>query len=172
MFLQRYKIKWKVKREKRKICFRAVFFSQLFRIFGRKSNLSLFKGSSEDWVKSGLRTRDCSQFHVLHQIAFKELLTQSHQPFYDPSSNAKVIHFFESTKLSAIFYVQKLILLKPSYNAVTQSNQSRGFVQTCFKCSGQWLWNTDDIHYSYSSITCHTCSKHQNLQWSLQTRSQ
>ena len=63
---------------------------ELFYNFGRKSNLSLFKGSSRDWEKSGLRIRDRSQFHVLHQIAFKELPTMSHQPFNDSLSGAKV----------------------------------------------------------------------------------
>ena len=37
----------------------------LFRNFGRKSNLSLYKGSLRDWEKSGLRIRDLSNFLIL-----------------------------------------------------------------------------------------------------------
>ena len=49
--------------------------------FGKKSNSSLYKGSSEDWEKSGLRFGNCSQFYVLLRIAFNEHPTLSHQPF-------------------------------------------------------------------------------------------
>ena len=52
-------------------------------IFDRKSNLSLYKGSSGGLGKCrGLRFGDRSQFHVLLWIAFKKRLRlQSHQPF-------------------------------------------------------------------------------------------
>ena len=50
-------------------------------ILDRKSNLSLYKGSSGDW------------------IAFKELRLRATSRFYDPSSGAKVRRFFEITKL-------------------------------------------------------------------------
>ena len=55
-------------------------------ILDRKSNLSLYKGSSGDWEMSRV-------------IAFKELRLRATSRFYDPSSGAKVRRFFEITKL-------------------------------------------------------------------------
>ena len=40
----------------------------------------MYKGSLGDWGKMGLRFGDRTQFHILLWIAFKEPMTQSHQP--------------------------------------------------------------------------------------------
>ena len=49
------------------------------------------------------RIGDRTQFHVLHQIAFKELLTLGHQPFYDSLSGPKVQLYFEIAKCYSQF---------------------------------------------------------------------
>ena len=53
-------------KNKSAICF--VFLST-FRNFVRIRRISLYKGSLEDWGKTGLRIGDRTQFHVLLQIA-------------------------------------------------------------------------------------------------------
>ena len=84
------------------------------RNFVRNRRISLYKGSLEDWGKTGLRIGDRTQFHILppkgRSVALqsainciKEHPMMSQQPYYDSSSGAKVIILFEWTKSIHIF---------------------------------------------------------------------
>ncbi len=52
----------------------------------------------------GLRIGNRTQFHILLWIAFKEHPTMCHQPYYDSSSDAKVIILFERAKFFRYFF--------------------------------------------------------------------
>ena len=93
--------------------------------FARFLSFSLYKGSLEDWGKSGLRIGNRTQFHILLWIAFKEHPMLSHQPYYGSSSGAKVIILFERTKfrLNFLFWACSSLI---SYTAAS-------FCGTCQK---------------------------------------
>ena len=78
--------------------------SGIFCNFIRILSFSLYKGSLEDWGKSGLRIGNRTQFHILLWNAFNEHPMLSHQPYYGSSSGAKVTISFEKAKSIHIFF--------------------------------------------------------------------
>ena len=85
-----------------------------FRIFVRILSFSLYKGSLEDWEKTGLRIGNRTQFHILLWIAFKKHPTLSHQPYYGSSSGAKVNILFQLSKSIHTFFFRACSLFLQS----------------------------------------------------------
>ena len=148
--------------------------TKCFRNFVRNRRISLYKGSLEDWGKNGLRIGDRTQFHILppkgRSVALqsaincirssyarllptgrkKEHPTVSHQPYYDPSSGAKVIILFQLSKSIHTFFFWACSSLI-SYTAAS-------FVALAWKVRirlrpiTQYLWCIAHIGYAHMSF--------------------